>query len=99
MSAYGNTSETAVIRVVGMTATRYRIVDADDGTTVVIGPVSSGITNTGTLRYMATATMPDAAGDYEIQWDDGTGTWAATEDLVVALVPPHWTTSPSQERW
>lgn len=72
-----------VIRAAGLTATRYRIVQADDGTTVSIGPITTGITNTGALRYKATASMPAVAGDYEIQWDDGSGTWAATEDLTI----------------
>lgn len=71
------------IRVSGLTATKYRIVSASDGTTVISGPITTGITNTGTLRYSATATMPSSAGDYEIQWDDGSNAWAATEDLTI----------------
>lgn len=75
----------ATIRVAGLTATRYRAVDADTGSSVAIGPVTTGITNTGTQRYKATLSVPVSvtAGDYEIQWDDGSGAWAATEDLVV----------------
>lgn len=81
MTAAAHTQQT--IRCSGLTATQYRIVDADTGTSIVIGPVSTGITNTGTLRYSATARMPNSAGDYEIQWDDGSSAWAATEDLTV----------------
>jgi hypothetical protein len=81
MTAPAHSSQT--IRCVGITATQYRIVDADTGSTVFIGPVSTGITNTGTLRYSATATMPASAGAYEIQWDDGSSAWTATEDLTV----------------
>lgn len=92
MSVFARVSESKTIRVVGITATKYRIVDADTAATVVIGPVTTGITNTGTLRYKATATMPSSAGDYEIQWDDGSGAWAATEDLEVkaAFVAKDW---------
>lgn len=79
--ALGGSSHT--IYVSGLTATKYRIVQASDGTTVVSGPITTGITNTGTLRYRATASMPSSAGDYEIQWDDGSDAWAATEDLTV----------------
>lgn len=84
MAVTGNAGATKVIRcAAGFVATKYRIVSADDGTTVVIGPITTGITTTGTLRYKATATMPNAGGDYEIQWDDGSNTWAGTEDLTV----------------
>lgn len=73
------------IRAVDLTATKYRVVDADTGLSVVIGPITTGITNTGTQRYKATLSIPVsvAAGDYEVQWDDGSGAWAAKEDLTV----------------
>jgi hypothetical protein len=75
------------IRAAGLVATRYRVVDADTGASVVIGPITTGITNTGTQRYKATLSVPDstAVGDYEVQWDDGSGAWTAIEDLVVFL--------------
>lgn len=69
----------------GLTPTQYRVVSADDGTTVLLGPFTAGIVNTGTLRYRAVlnpvALLP---GDYEIQWDDGSNTWTVKEDLCVA---------------
>lgn len=83
MSLTGPAGGTGTIRCTGLTATRYRIVDADTGSSVVVGPVTTGITQTGTLRYKATATWPAAAGDYEVQWDDGSGAWTAIEDVTV----------------
>lgn len=83
MAVFAHGGESKTIRTSGITATKYRIVSADDGTTVISGPITTGITSTGTLRYKATATMPVSEGDYEIQWDDGSNAWAAIEDLTV----------------
>lgn len=83
MSVTGTAGGAKEIRAVGFIPTGYRIVDADTPESIVIGPVTTGITNTATLRYKATAEMPETAGAYEIQWDDGTEGWAATEDLTV----------------
>lgn len=85
MSVSCEAGKKTTIRVAGLAATRYRVVDEDTGLSVAIGPVTTGITNTGTLRYKATLTVPVSVtpGDYEIQWDDGSGAWSATEDLKV----------------
>lgn len=83
MAVSGTAGGAKEIRATGFIPTGYRIVDADTASSVVVGPVTTGIENTGTLRYKTTAEMPGTAGDYEIQWDDGSDTWAATEDLIV----------------
>src|SRR5690348_15997819 len=74
-------SRTAIC--VGITPTRYRIVQARDGSTVVSGPITTGITNTGTLRYTATIVLPGDDGLYALKWDDGSSAWSTTEDIVV----------------
>ena len=81
----GIAGEKAKLRSTGAVPAQYRIVDADTGTRVVIGPTSAGITQTGTNRYTATPQMPRIVGDYEIQWDNGSNAWPAdwVEDLKV----------------
>lgn len=84
MAAFALAGTRVVIRCdAGFVATKYRIVDADTKLVIALGPITTGITTTGTLLYKATATMPSTEGDYVIQWDDGSGAWAGTEDLKI----------------
>lgn len=86
-------------RVVGLNATSYRFVEADDGSTVVSGPTTSGISSTGTLRFKASVVLPSTEGDYELQWDDGTDSWSFIEDVTVAGSEPLTTFRMDRSPW
>lgn len=81
----GIAGEKALVRSSGKVPTQYRVVDADTGSQIAIGPTATGITQTAATRFKATPQCPKVVGDYEIQWDDGSNTWDPgwVEDLKV----------------
>lgn len=84
MSVITTAGASRTIYAAGTTWTKYRVQNlATDA--IALGPITTGITYTAT-RSKATPTFSIAAGDYEIQWDDGSGAWAATEDLTLEAV-------------
>lgn len=79
----GDPGETKTALAIGLTADRYRIVDAETaGAVFTTGTITTGIVNTATQRYKAEISIPEIPDNYEIQWDDGTGAWDTTEDVI-----------------